>query len=376
MMATEQVSAKLYYRACIFILFLITASVSFNGFYQKWHFHETGIPGDYPVASFERMVDGTAQRPFVYRQLIPAIANGLDRVTPARMKARLYQHQGSGRDAYLYSLVVSPTAGNEAYFFRYFMVYLLTFLFAWLCVYATYMVCLALNVPAPSAVFAPVVLMLLLPYFMSIGGYFYDYSELAFFFLAVLVALRYDWWWLIPIVALGEWNKESFLLIVLTLYPILRARWSRSTAVLQTSLLLVICVAIYYALRQRFAHNPGGTAQFQLASHLDFLRQPKLWLGKTEETFGLKLPRVFTVLPLAMLGWTLARGWKQLPEPIRQHGLVAAALNIPLYLLFCEPGEMRDFSLLSVVLLAVLAGNLNEWMRDTTQIAFRAQPEL
>ena len=85
--------SKLYARVCLFVLFFVTASVSVNGYYQKWHFLEAGVPGAYTVAGFERMVDGTANRPFVYRQLLPAIANELERVTPDRVKGWAFQHK-------------------------------------------------------------------------------------------------------------------------------------------------------------------------------------------------------------------------------------------------------------------------------------------
>lgn len=110
---------------CLFVLFFVTASVSVSGYYQKWHFLEAGVLGAYAVAGFERMVDGTANRPFVYRQLLPAIANKLERVTPDRVKGWAFAHQGKGLNSYLLSISYSPTAQIPTYLFRYQVIYLL-----------------------------------------------------------------------------------------------------------------------------------------------------------------------------------------------------------------------------------------------------------
>ncbi|HXB61354.1 MAG TPA: hypothetical protein VNU94_00720, partial [Acidobacteriaceae bacterium] len=82
----------------------MTAAVSFSGFYAKWHFNEADVPGDNSAASFESMVDGTAQRPVIYRRLIPEMDNFADRHTPAATKIWLYNNRGDGEDAFLYAM--------------------------------------------------------------------------------------------------------------------------------------------------------------------------------------------------------------------------------------------------------------------------------
>jgi len=39
-------------------LFFVAASVSFNGYYDKWHFSEDGVAGENDRFQFEMMVDG------------------------------------------------------------------------------------------------------------------------------------------------------------------------------------------------------------------------------------------------------------------------------------------------------------------------------
>ncbi len=382
-MIRETLASKLYSRVCCFVLFFVTASASFNGFYEKWHFRDynalsIGAPqteSKFPHVEIEWMLDGTAAKPYVYRQLVPAAANWIDRITPSSIKIGLYNlrpHGYGDNDTLPVVLFDSPIARSQTYFFRYLVVYVVTFLFTLLAVYAMYLVCMALKIHQAAAVLAPVVVILLFPYVQSIGGYFYDFLELAFLALAVWIALTFDWWWIIPVAALGTWNKESFLLAIPALYPIIRQRSSRLGSLLGTGILGLVCLAVYYPIRLRFAQNPGGTTESHLAEQWDFFAHPGHLIYRHsifEKTYGLLLPPVFTVLPLALLLWTVWRGWRHMPLAVRRHGLIAAAINIPLYVLFCWPGELRDFSLLFIFFLLALAYNLSEWLGCSTQLS-------
>jgi len=360
-MFTETFRTKLYAHVCCFVLFFVVAAASFSGFYAKWHFNEADVPGDNSAASFESTVEGTAQRPVIYRQLIPSVDNFADRLAPRATKEWFYNHRGDGEDAALYAMSASPTANDQTYFFRYLVQYILTFLFILLALYALYFMCKAVDIPSPAALFSSCLFILLLPYFMTGGGYSYDIAELAFFALAVLLASKLDWWWLIPLVALGEWNKETFVLFVITLYPLLRRRISRIHAVAAISALCCICVAVHIPIRLHFAHNPGGGGggwHDQLQSFM----HPAAMLFSTEETYGVRALKLSTLLPMALLLWTVLRGWKHLPVFLKRHAQIAAGINIPLYFLFCAPGELRDLSMLYVTILLVLAVNLDQWM--------------
>ncbi len=108
------------------------------------------------------------------------------------------------------------------------------------------------------------------------------------------------WWVLIPVAALGEWNKELPVLIVLTLYPI-RLRRSRVAALAAIAVLCLVCLAVYLPVRMRFAQNPGGTVELQWMDQLHFLAHPREFLFATEETYGVRMLRIYTVPPMALL---------------------------------------------------------------------------
>jgi hypothetical protein len=162
---------------------------------------------------------------------------------------------------------------------------------------------------------------------------------------------------MLPLVALATWNKETFLFVTVTLYPILRRRHTAVGALVGTTLLASTCAAVYLAIRSRFSQNAGATVLDHLRLQLDFLSHPRN-LIRLDQTYGISHFRAFSLVPIALIAWTAWRGWRLLPLEIRRHGQIAAAINIPLYFLFCAPGEMRDFSMLYVVFLLLLAVNL------------------
>jgi hypothetical protein len=356
-------SSKLYRRVCCGLLFFAAASASFQGFYSKWHFRETGVAHgagqiDELRYGLAEILDGTAARPYVYRQMLPALANWLDKVTPQNIKDQLYLAASHETTEPSFKFE-SPMAGDRRYFFRYLVVYSGTFLFAWIAVYAMYLVCKAANVPPVARIVAPILMILAIPYFMSGGGYFYDYPELAFLGLAVWIGLKFDWWWLIPVVALATWNKESFLLMVVTLYPILRSRTSFRNAWIGTAVLYLTGGAVFLAVRAQYLQNPGSPVLVKWRHQIKFLLHFSNYFD-WETTYGVAMFKAFSLFSLVLIGWTAWKGWSRLPKPIQQHGKIALAINLPMFLLFCSPGEMRDFSMLYIVFLLMVAANLAE----------------
>ena len=69
----------------------MAAAASFNGYFDKWHFREAGTSAYMAGASFDAIVDGTAVRPYIYRQLLPAVANWIDARVAEGAKDRLYE---------------------------------------------------------------------------------------------------------------------------------------------------------------------------------------------------------------------------------------------------------------------------------------------
>ena len=348
----------------LLILFVVASAASFSAFYQKWHFREAGVRGYDPGVEFGNMIDGTARRPYIYRQLMPDTANTIVRVLPLQTISRHIPARLSQKISVAFDL------GSKAYPVQYLIVYILTYLSALAATFALYGVCRAADLSPPLAVFTAIIFIVLFPLFGVKGGYFFDYPELLFMALAFSIALRFEWWWLVPIAALGTWNKESFLVFVLTLYPILRRRYSRSRSIMAVSILAAICIAVYLPIRAHFAHNHGGTVERHLAEHLTFFLHPFLLDTWVDRTYDLMFPALSSPLGTLLLIWTIWRVWRFLPTWLKRHAQLAALINFPLYFLFCMPGEFRDLSMLYITFLLILAVNLQRWM----QHAAPAQP--
>jgi hypothetical protein len=368
--ARQPFAPNIYYRLCLFLLLFIATAASFNGYYAKWRFLD-GAPGN----GFSGMVDGTANRPFVYRQLLPAIANWVDHKTPDQLKDRAFSARNRTGELVRERLFSAPLALSRTYFLRYWVVYGSVLLFAWLATWSMYRLCRHLGYETRTAAAAATIVMLLMPYLLSGGGYLYDYPELAFFVIAVWMALKLDWWWMIPVAALATWNKESFLLFIPTLYPLLRQRGSAIKSIIGTAALAATCLAVYLPIRARFQHNPGGTVQFHLWDQIHFVLHPATWF-LPEKTYGIVLFQSLNPLTVALIAWTACRGWRSLSKPIQRHAQIAAAINIPLFILCCDPGELRDLSFLYVPFLLLLAANLAGWPADRRLATIKSDEEL
>lgn len=352
---------RLFYGICLFVLFVVASAASFSGFYQKWHFREAGVRGFDAGAEFDQMIDGTARRPYIYRRLLPNAANWLVRALPVDAVSRRLPENLKQRVSTAFDL------SSKAYPVQYLIVYIATYLAALLAVFALYLVCTAANLSPPVAVFTPVVFILLFPLFGVKGGYFFDSPELMFMAAAFWIALKFDWWWLIPVAALGAWNKESFLLFMFTLYPLLRRRHSRVVSLLAVCVLVTVCAAVYLPIRLHFAHNPGGTVEFHLKDQIDFYLHPFRLLTWVDRTYDLMFPALSSPIPSLLLIWTVWRAWRHLPSWLKRHAQIAAVINIPLFFLFCYPGEFRDLSMLFISFFFVIALNLQQWMKDAAQ---------
>ena len=357
LLSTRFQASALSRRLIFGVLLFFTAAASFNGFYTKVKLRD-GIK----VNGFESIIEGTANRPYIDRQLIPTIANWADRVAPQSLKSSLQSVAGDTVTGVYASLFPSSTvAQNPTYSFRYFVFYSEVFFFAELAIFLLYLLCRAYGYAPHVSLAASCLLVLLIPYTEIRGGGFYtDFSELAFLALGVLVAHRLHWLWLLPVALLASYNKETYLLILVMLWPILSERFGKVRAAIQVALTLALAIPLDLLVRHHFRNNPGGTVEIHIADQLSFLIHPGNWLLKFGNAYGVFVPELLTVIPMALFILLVLHGWNRMPPSIRKHALVGLCMNIPLYLAFSNPGEMRDFSIMFVFLLFLFAANFEE----------------
>ncbi len=305
----------------LLLLSCAIAGASFSGYMQKWGFRNDAR------LSLKAHFDGTAERPFAYRRLFVDIA---DAVAP------------------------QPTATDPHEVERVRIVYALTFASLLLLLWSGYRLLRDSGFSNLVAYAASAAIVLLFPMIQAQGGYWYDFAETAFFCLFLVAARRGSWPVMLLIAAIGAWNKESVLFFTLTAWPLLREERSRRFATLSIGAAATVAGIVYAWQRVRFAGRGGGATEFHLWDQWRFFTRPVDWL-LPDWTYGLPLPHALGIVSLGAIAGLVYTGWAPLPAVWRAHARIAAAVNLPLFLLFCAAGEARNLSMLFPTLLLLIA---------------------
>ncbi|SAK69617.1 hypothetical protein [Caballeronia ptereochthonis] len=343
----------------VFIYYL-AAAASFGGFILKWQLSEN-TPYTLPM-----MLDGVAERPFVYRQLLPTTANELGKLIPERAQAaflkKLAEDPPVSNPIHRYFPNASDSA-NPHYALRYFIVYALTFLSMFAAMFLLRAVCIELLHDRVAATLTPLVIALILPLIQTEGGYFYDMPELMFMALGMWLAARGQMIRLALVTLVATLNKESYLLFVMSLAPFIMMRYPLKRAATVTGGLLVLAGAVNWVIKHKYAFNSGSVMEYQLMSHVEYLVNPRNYL-RMEMNYGVLTTKGFHVLNVLLAILVFKTGWRSLPKTARYHAWIAAVLTVPLFIAFCYRDELRNLSLMwmtfSLVICATISTALSE----------------
>ncbi|MDR5856392.1 hypothetical protein P9239_22180 [Caballeronia sp. LZ062] len=337
------------------VMYYVVAAASYNGYFTKWQFRDQT-----PEWALPAMLDGTIDRPFVYRQLLPMLANGVEHAMPAKLKARvdgLLMDDNRTHHPITWFYPSASDARNPQYALRYYLIFGMSFTAFFLAMFAMRAVCMTLQANRTASTLAPMALAVIFPLILTDGAYFYDFPELLFMMLAVWLAATGRTLWLIPLTAIATLNKESFLFFTLTLFPFLHARMSLSRALTLQAVMLAIAGAINLAVKMKYAANSGDVAQFHLFHNFDFLIHPLSYL-RFEYNYGVVMSKGFNVINIVIAVVLLRSGWSKLPLVMRRHVWIALAVNVPLFITFGFHDELRNLSMLIVGLLMILCVNI------------------
>jgi len=197
---------------------------------SEMHFREPVLPTASTSTApcrFVSMMEGSAHRPYVYRQLLPLIANWIDSRVPDSLKDKLYTKSDLERRLQL-EVLTSPTAQSRPILFAISpstcsISYPPGSRFACCTNCAEQLVCLPRS-RTLVGYFYP-----LFPFLMSFGG-------TCMTFRACLSCSRgvdgasFDGWFLLPVVALATLNKESFFSFSISLPSPSHARFDSPVA--------------------------------------------------------------------------------------------------------------------------------------------------
>jgi hypothetical protein len=345
----------------LFFLFLISAEASYSGFYEKW-----GLKDGARRYSVPLMVDGTGDRPFVYRQLLPQTVNLIDNVLPEGIKAKLASRlirpspENPGRTNWG---MRTGDADKPQYAIRYYLIYNLTFMAFFASLFLMRRLCLAEDLSPATAIAAPIAFALYFPFLLSRGGHFYDFTELFFFTGAMCLCRTRLNWLLVPISIVATYDKELFFFFVLCLAPLLvRDRKDiRGLAIFGGALL--VSGLTYVFNKAQYAGNPGDSVQLWLWGNLEYYVNPAnlFWM---ERTYGLWGWSGYSLVAILLVAAVARLGWSYLGARMKLHALFAAAINLPLFILFAHPGEVRSLNLLFPTLLLLIGGAVQSCLRN------------
>jgi hypothetical protein len=333
-------------------VYFLVASAAFEGFFNKWQFRD-----DAKHFSIAQMLDGTADRPYVYRQLLPEIAKRVVQVMPGGLRQKIESHLSEQFPEHNPLAKLFPRAkysSTPAIEIQYYLIYLMAFAALFVSMILLRVVCLELAVGNTAAALAPLVFALLIPMISTEGGYYYDMPEIGFMAAGVLLAKRGRYILLILLSAIATYNKESFLFFAITLFPFLRERYSLRPSAAIVFGMVIAAGLVNFLVKAHFAGNGGGVVEVQFFDNIRALIRPSTYFH-FEWTYGVLFPQGLNVITLLLIYFITKSGWSRLSVPSSRHAKLALILNIPLFLAFCRYDELRNFSMLYISLVSLLA---------------------
>lgn len=164
------------------ILLYLLAAASFSGYFQKYAFRE-----DTPGFSVGRVIEGTADRPWVHRRLLVDISHALAQSVPNQIHQKIEEKQGPLPK--WYSKVQLP-AGHHT---EYYILYVLSFFFWFAALWMLFLLCRKIIHDDLISACGTALFALLFPLLLTNGGYYYDLAECFFFFSAIYLTSSGKW---------------------------------------------------------------------------------------------------------------------------------------------------------------------------------------
>ncbi len=342
----EQKIDKIIRKFMVFFLILVISAASYAGFFANWAFRDGA-----EAMGFTAMVEETAKRPFVHRQLLPQtvkrIADALPEQTQEKLEAKLIKSSSIGK---IYAKADIPREYVIEYHLMYFFCFLAFFAAIWI---LRSLLCEIVQDKVTGTLGA-MFFALIFPFFEVLGGYYYDIFEILFMFMAARFALHGNWPGLVVLAPIAEANKESFLFFLLTLYPLARSHYEVKKAAGITLGTAFIAGVTYLYIRALYAGNPGDMADWRIKDHLGSVWRIGSYFNTTT-IYGVPLGRGMFLPHMICVYWIVKKAWHHLTDAWKNHAKLALLINGILYFMFVLPDEIRDLSLLYVSFIILTA---------------------
>jgi hypothetical protein len=317
------------------------AAMTTHAYLQRW-----GIRHDVRRDGLWSLMDGTANRPFVFRRLAPDFVQVATQLTEAVVPPA--QVDDISRKSYLVESYGVPSWDR-----RKVIAFHWATLLVWFCYFASvvagaFLLRSVTQISRFVAVLAGVVAVGLLPLTMSVvGGYIYDAPELLLWTLLLALTIRGHYRLLLPLFVAMAFNKESALVAVPPLFVIMLKRSGLRVALVWSALFGAVALAWLLFVRARYNTVPGEAQYNLLSGNLIFWSNPTSYF-KFAPLFGpgIFFPRGANVLVLLFLALPLRFGWRSLPLELRWAMAICALEIVPLFIVSGAIDEIRALALL------------------------------
>ncbi len=327
----------------IFLILTISAA-GFCGFFVKW-----ALRDDAETFGFTAMIENTAKRPFIHRQLLPVIVKSTVEIIPAETKeklsARLIEKKHIEKR-------FAQASIPQKYILEYYLMFGICFLSFFAAVWILRGLLSEVLQDKVAGTLGAMLFALIFPYFEVLGGYYYDILEIMFMFLAAKFALRGKIIPLLILAPIATLNKESFFFFLATLYPLTRLNFDVKKSAAITLGSIFFSGLAYLYVREMFINNPGDAADGRFFEHMEFIFDVSTYF-LTDSIYGVPLPSRMFLLHIIYVLFIAKSSWKHLNDGWKNHIKFAAVINGILYFLYVVPGELRDLSMLYISLMVL-----------------------
>ena len=334
---SDELLNKLVKKCMLIFLILVVTSAGYCGFFLKWAFRE-----DSPDFGFQAMIENTAKKPFIHRQLLPVVVKSAVEIIPQQAKEKLSVRLIEKKHIEKrFAQSIIP----EKYILEYYLMFALCFLSFFTAIWILRSLLCEILQDKVVGTLGACLFALIFPFFEVLGGYYYDCLEVLFLFLAVRFALHGNFVGLLILAPIATLNKESFFFFLATLYPLTRKNFSTKKSAVITLLSIFLAGLAYLFVKQTFINNPGDMADSRIVEHLDMIFDVSTYF-LTDSIYGVPLPARMFFLYIIFVVWLVKNYWKNLSAEWKLHAKIALVINGILYWLFVVPGELRDLSML------------------------------
>ena len=353
-MSAEKIIKKLM----LIFLILVVSAAGYCGFFLKWAFRE-----DSPDWGIQAMLENSAKKPFIHRQLAPVIVKETVELFPEQTKEKLSKNLIEKKHI---EKRFAQSDIPEKYVLEYYLMFIICFLSFFAAIWILKNLLTEILQDKVAGTVGACLFALLFPFFEVLGGYYYDCIEVLFLFLAARFALHGNFIALFILAPLATWNKESFFFFLLTLYPLTRKNFDfKKSAAITLGTMFVAGLAYLY-VKQMFINNPGDMADSRIIEHFENIFD----LGSyflTDSIYGVPLPSRMFFLHIIYVVWIVKNYWHKLSDALKNHAKFALVVNGILYFLFVVPGELRDLSMLYLSLIILTSYFLQDIFRKNYQ---------